>query len=440
LRGTAVAVLIFIREHDVIVRAVMSGREKHHDVPPIATEVAMSNQRYKVRFPSQDAFWAAQAVETAPYPTPVINAERRTISIEVPSGDFSAESFDTSLNLMREKYGAQIVPDFQFDLDRASDVFEPETVAVEDVNSPSLPDVIEMINAPAAWNETRGSGVTIAIVDTGINGARPEFPVTRRSPFGWSPTGLSAWEDANGHGTMCATIAAATDVQGGEFVGVAPEATLMSCRTDFFDTELTAIYQLLRDRALAGEIVVASNSFGLNTGNPPPPPDVDFVDAMREAIEAGVIVVFSAGNNHELANGAAKACGPTSIWAHKTLSTVLTVATCKLDRTMWEYSSRGPGQFHAEPGHERKPDVTAPTPANGRILFGATVRTLTRGWGTSGACPQVAGLTALLRSKRPDLTRAQLQDAIRKTAASLGVAGGCGGRGLIDCGAAIGMI
>ncbi|HYI12874.1 MAG TPA: S8 family serine peptidase [Thermoanaerobaculia bacterium] len=405
-------------------------------IDPPTTRVS---ERLKIRFPSKDAFWAAQAAETAGLATAVMNPERRVISVDAPEQALAQEGFGNSLNLLREKYGAEIVPDFRFDMEEP-DIFDPENFGADFPDSPSLDNVLELTGAIDAWKESRGSGISIAIVDTGINGSRAEIPPSRRSAYGWAPEGESAWTDYKGHGTMCATIAAGSRADGGEFDGVAPEATVMACRTYFYDTELTAIYQLLRDRALAGEIIVASNSFGMKTGSAPPPPDIDFLDAMREAIEAGVFVVFSAGNYHELAGGAPDACGPTSIWGYKCREDVLAVGTCRLDQTMWEYSSRGPGQFAGTAGHQPKPDVTAPTPQDGRILYGDTVVTMPLGWGTSGACPQVAGLAALLRSKKPGSSRLHLQNTIRNTALAMDVAYECSGRGLINCRDAIAMI
>jgi serine protease AprX len=204
---------------------------------------------------------------------------------------------------------------------------------------------------------------------------------------------------------MCMTIAGASRERGSRYLGVAPGAGLMSCRTGFFDSELAAIYDELAARARTGERIVASNSFGLRRGTPPPPPGAgaEFPDALNEAIAAGVLVVFSAGNNHQLAGGRPDACAPNSIWVYKSRDDLLSVATCDLERQMWFYSSRGPGQHHGQPGMSEKPDVTAPTPRNGKILYGAQEQVLQNGWGTSGACPQVAGLAALIWSRHSRL-------------------------------------
>ena len=66
-----------------------------------------------------------------------------------------------------------------------------------------------------------------------------------------------------------------------------------------------------------GMKIVATNSYGIPVGAEPPPPEAIFMDALNDAIHAGVVVVFSAGNYHELAGGQALACAPTSIWQYQ---------------------------------------------------------------------------------------------------------------------------
>jgi serine protease AprX len=238
---------------------------------------------------------------------------------------------------------------------------------------------------------------------------------------------------------MCACIAAGTRSEGGAFDGVAPDASVIACRTRFFDTELTTIYDYLISLVQTkGLTIVATNSFGILTGDPPPDPaNSDFDAALDDAIAAGIHVRFSAGNYHDLAGGDPAHCHPTSIWLHKSRADLMAVATCKLDKSMWYYSSRGPGQRFGTPNTNQKPDVTAPTPENGRIVFGNEIITLPNGWGTSGACPQVAGLSALLLAKKKSLSLKEVTDTIRDTSTSLGHGVNCEGAGLIDCLAAV---
>ena len=400
--------------------------------------------RVKVRFPSTDAFKASRSMETEDVTERVANEQRGYSSFELP--DRAEEAFRSegaaaaarhvgAMERLRREFGAEVVEDYRYQMEADAFDFTRQVDVAE--QAASLDDVTRMIGAPDAWQQTQGDGIAIAIVDTGIDGSRAEFPQSRRVGA-WQPPGEQPWTDWEGHGTMCAAIAAASADAGGRYQGVAPGAGLIACKTWFYDSELAAIYDFLTDRANRGEKIIASNSFGLNTGEPPASdPNSDFVPALEDAINAGIIVAFSAGNNHQTAGGDPAACNPNSIWLHKSRSDLLVVATCDLDARMWFYSSRGPGQFVDEPWASPKPDVTAPTPRNGGIAYGADDRVLPDGWGTSGACPQVAGLAALLTSIDGTLDRNTLHTMIRDTARPLGHGRDCEGQGLIDCAAAV---
>lgn len=393
-------------------------------------------ERYKVRFPSVDSLEASQAMELPFLKVGVRNDRRRYISVGLaPTAptQVAQESLDHELAVFEREYGAEVVVDDQYALEQIPFDDFPLPVEPERPETPSLHDVLDIINAPGAWATSRGEGIAIAVVDTGIDGSRAEFPLEKRIGE-WAPLGEEAWLDYRGHGTMCACIATGTRVAGGEFDGVAPDARLISCRTHFLDSELGAIYDYLTDLARdQGLAVVATNSFGTPTGSPPPTPvDSDFIPALNDALDAGVVACFSAGNYHEDAGGKPHDCSPTSIWLHKCRADVLTIGGARLDHTVWHYSSRGPGQHHGDDGMGRKPDVVAPTPPDGRVLYGADVMSLPEGWGTSGACPQAAGLAALLLSKR-SAGRDEVFDAIRGSAVDLGLGWECQGAGRIDC-------
>ena len=387
-------------------------------------------RRYKIIFANEEAMDAAMAVETDPDAVKVVNRKRHSIAVEEPAAQ-SPEAFARSLETLEHNYRARVVEDYQYELEPPEqDNLFVETAEAEEA---SLDDVVAAVKAVKAWPHTRGEGVTIAVVDTGVDGMRPEFGLARRAGS-WQPDGDAPWTDWEGHGTMCACISAGSKAEGGVFDGIAPDARLIACKTRFFDSELTAIYDFLITRAQQGEVIVATNSFGRRTGTPPPAPaDGDFIDALDEAIAGGIHVFFSAGNNHELAGGDPAACAPNSVWLHKSRADVMAVATCDLTESMWFYSSRGPGQFHGEANTNRKPDVTAPTPRNGRVVYGGGVLTLANGWGTSGACPQAAGLAALALTLDPAMSRHDLFSLIRESARDLGHGPTCQGTGMIDC-------
>jgi serine protease AprX len=449
--------------------------------------------RYKVRFPDNESYKeAAKLLGPAGTGSPhtkkiltlaatpesrkapavylhVQNRKRRIMSfgasplLKLADG---RRHLDAHLELLSRRLGAEIVPDFQYS-SGFEDINEPvpakfmparrasesskktqaagllKLTATADDQSPSLNDVLPLISAEEAWKESTGKGITIAVVDTGVSGKRPEFPAAKRVGQ-WQPIGDDAWTDTHGHGTMCACIALATKSDGGVYNGVAPDASLISCKTNFFDTELTAIYDYLTDLATKKKMnIITTNSFGWS-GSTPPADDAnsDFIPALNDAVAAGIKVVFAAGNDHQKVGGKPNACSPNSIWlSYKSRADVMVVASCTPALEMWFNSSRGPGQYFGKPDTSSKPDVTAPTLANGYVVYGDEIQSVLM-WGTSGAGPQVAGLAALLLGKKPDLTRDELFNAIRSSAGSLASAykPTCAGSGIIDCKKAIDSI
>jgi subtilisin family serine protease len=311
----------------------------------------------------------------------------------------------------------------------------------------TLHDVLDHIKAPVAWAKTRGAGVTLGIVDTGISSVMAEFPASNRSPFSKSFAYTTGpWQDYDGHGSMCACIAAATRSAGGRYDGVAPEATLLSARSNLRATDIYKLYDWVlsnkKSGAIAGPIVM-SNSYGLYRCQPPPglPEDHPYRGILLEAIESGIVVVFAAGNNHSdvLCNHPPAQCFPNTIWGVNSMDEVLCVGSVnwddRLDVGAHANSSRGPGQWAKA---NLKPDCVAPT--YGEVIWGSGYRSM-EWWGTSGATPQVAGLAALLLSAEPALKVAEVADLIRRGCEAIpGQAASCVGSGVIDCAKATSLL
>lgn len=315
-------------------------------------------------------------------------------------------------------------------------------------HSLSMRDVMAHNKAQDAWAVSRGAGVHIAIVDTGICGSMAEFPAANRSPYSWAPdSSTNPWEDIEGHGSMTAAAAAATSAHGGRYDGVAPDAKLIACRTSFDDTELYEIYEYLIGLVDSGKVerLVINNSYGAYRCDAPYLNRTDpFPSLVTRAVSKGIVVVFAAGNNHVYVCGKdPKACEPNTIWGVNSFDEVISVGTVDEHNRMdkpplpgGKYShrdsSRGPGQFAVK---TTKPDVVAPT--YGEVVWGCGYEAM-EWWGTSGAAPQVAGLAALMLSRNPTLTAGDIQRIIRETCVSLPLAPTCAGAGLIDCLAAVG--
>lgn len=311
----------------------------------------------------------------------------------------------------------------------------------------TMADVMAHVNAPKAWaKNARGKGVTIGIVDTGVSSAMKEFPPARRSAHSKSfAYAAGPWIDIVGHGSMCAAAAAAGTAAGGKYDGVAPDATILSARTNLLATDIYKLYDWVLSKKKSGEIagpVVMSNSYGLYTCAAPAglPQDHPYREIILDAVAAGIMVVYAAGNNHAagLCNHDSTKCSPNTIWGVNSIDEVLSVGTVnwnnRMDTGEHGNSSRGPGQWASA---HKKPDCVAPT--YGEVVWGSGYQVM-EWWGTSGACPQVAGLAALILGLDPTLTPAQVGNLIRTTCRDIQLPKACAGAGLIDCEAAVDQV
>ncbi|MGF1605970.1 MAG: S8 family serine peptidase [Rhodothalassiaceae bacterium] len=170
--------------------------------------------------------------------------------------------------------------------------------------------------------------------------------------------------------------------------------------------------------------------------------DHPYLGTVRAAVDAGIPVIFAAGNNHfdVKCMHDPSACSPNTIWGANSDDAVLSVGTVNRAEsnrdasTPHANSSRGPGQWAR---NHLKPDCVAPT--YGETVWGNGYRAMDW-WGTSGAAPQAAGLAALLLSLKPSLTPQQVYDIIRESSRRLEGHGNCVGHGLIDCDAAVKLL
>lgn len=390
-----------------------------------------TDQRFLVVFPEEAALHAALATEAVALDPVATSPRRGLMSVGLKKG-LTPEQMLERLGPLSHLYGAQVVPELQFVLDDRMEDWDWE-LGTEGPGDHDLDDVLRRIGILDRRGDRRGQGVEIAIVDTGIDGRRPEFPVARRAAH-WEGHRGPAWQDDKGHGTMCACIAAAGG-PGARFQGVAPDAGLISCRTTLHLVEVIDIYDMLIDRARNQDArIVVSNSWGFQDGSLSREMMMQvrkFTATLEDAAAEGIVSVFSAGNNHRRHGGQPHACAPSTIWHYKCRDDVLTVGTCDMNDAMWYYSSRGPGNLAQESNHGPKPDVVAPTPANGVVLSKDGPKVFPIGWGTSGAAPQAAGLAALLLQRDPGLSPGELFDIIRSTARPLGHGPACEGAGCI---------
>lgn len=309
------------------------------------------------------------------------------------------------------------------------------TVALSGAATPSpTPDPVDPIRAAqywlddygirSAWETTRGAGVTIAIIDTGIGRGPVEFSgVVGGADFsglgasdGRSPVGVV---DSD-HGSWVASLAASrgTGPETG-MIGVAPEAELLSISVGFGSAAATSfvdqVAQAMRWAVDNGADII-NLSFTTNVLTW----DQSWDDAFLYAFEHDVVVVVAAGN---------RGSGTEQVGAPATIPGVLTVAG--VDRS---------GQVSLDSSTQ---GITVGISAPSEFLLGVSADGRIVGWeGTSGAAPIVAGVAALVRSAHPELDANNVINRVIRTArpaaGATSVPDNLYGYGLVDAAAAVG--
>ncbi|MEV1119113.1 S8 family serine peptidase [Actinosynnema sp. NPDC049800] len=280
----------------------------------------------------------------------------------------------------------------------------PGKVWLDGMARPLLDRSTTQVGAPAAWAAgLTGAGVTVAVVDTGVEGDHPDL--VGREVAGRDFTREQDGVDRYGHGTH---VAATIVGHRAPYRGVAPDARLLDakvCDREGFCPE-SAIIEGMRWAAEQGADVV-NVSLGL-----PPSDDVDPVEAAVDALSAshGTLFVVSAGNSGD---------APGTLLSPGTADAALTVGAVARDDSVADFSSRGPRVADGAV----KPDITAPgvdivaAKASTGGLLGAPVGEHHMALsGTSMASPHVAGAAALLAQRHPDWTGARLKAALTASA------------------------
>jgi subtilisin family serine protease len=273
-----------------------------------------------------------------------------------------------------------------------------------------------------AWSTTRGAGVKIAVIDTGVGHAQELDDAVvggtdvsgAGAPDGRTPVGAV---DAN-HGSWVASLAAGRGTGPGTgMIGVAPEADVLSISVGFgsssrvpFTTQVANAMKWAVDHGAD----VINLSFTTNTLDWDPSWDTAF----QYAFDHDVVVVVAAGN---------RGSGTTRVGAPATIPGVLTVAGVDPQgKASVEASTQG---------------ITIGVSAPSEQLLGVSADGRLVQWsGTSGAAPIVAGIVALVRAAHPDLDANNVIERIIKTAhpaTGAKVPDALYGYGLVDASAAV---
>jgi membrane-anchored mycosin MYCP len=305
-----------------------------------------------------------------------------------------------------------------------------------------------MLEYRSSWRFSRGAGQKVAVIDTGVN----RHPRLRTLEAGGDYVSNSdGLQDCDAHGTLVAGIIAAAPSADDSFAGVAPDVAILSIRqnsgvygpvgssSDSADdpNAVSSGYGNTQTLALAVTRAVDMGATVINLSEVACAPvgaaleDAALGHAVRYAFERNVVVVAAAGNFNSQGmcsaqNTIADPNQPLET-AWNTVGTiaspawfddyVLTVGAVTTSAAPAEFSLHGPWVAVAAPG-ERITSLDATGP--GLINAQRGRDGLAPLNGTSFAAPFVSGLVALIKSRFPELSAAQVIDLVKRTARTPG--------------------
>ncbi|MFF3752632.1 type VII secretion-associated serine protease mycosin [Streptomyces sp. NPDC002018] len=286
---------------------------------------------------------------------------------------------------------------------------------------------LEALHTEQAWRTSQGAGVTVAVLDTGVDGTHPDLE--GQVLPGKDLIGFGATEGDRSfarHGTAMAGIIAGHghgyDRSEG-VLGIAPQAKILPVRVILEGTDpARAKARNSKGGALAEGIRWAADngadvinlSLGDDSKSAHPEPGEDA--AVQYALAKGAVVVASAGNGGEKGDHISYPAAYPGV-----------IAVAAVDRygTHAAFSTRRWYATVSAPGVD--------------VVIADPDRRYYEGWGTSAAAAFVSGAVALVRSAHPGLTPAQIKKLLADTArdAPQGGRDDAKGYGLVDPAAAI---
>lgn len=248
---------------------------------------------------------------------------------------------------------------------------------------------VAAVGAPQAWKETKGEGVTVMVLDTGITKTHPDLQpnIAMTLDFTLDRTPRKTAPDRDGHGTFTAGLVAALD-NGRGVIGVAPRARIIAAKVlddDGYGEDrwvTRAIRWAIRNKSRYGIEILS-----LSLGGPEVAPELK--EAFVEAERAGLIAVCAAGNE---GSRSSQVAGIDTVgYPARYAAEGLCIAVSAIDASMnlADFSSTGPEVTFAAPGVE------------------VTSTWLRRGYatldGTSFSTPLISGVCALAIAKHRKL-------------------------------------
>ena len=336
---------------------------------------------------------------------------------------------------------------FNYEIELIEPVAEVQDAAA--VPEGSIEPGVIAVRAPEVWAlGITGEGVVVATLDTGVDGSHPALasrwrgldPAYAGNP-GWAwfdPVTNTTFPQSFGssHGTH--TMGSVCGGVPGDQVGVAPGVQWMHAAV----IDRVSIAQTITDALLAFQWMidpdgdpatnfdvpdVCSNSWGLLDSFGVPSCDEFFWPAMDACEAAGIVMLFSAGNE-----GTAGLRRPADRATDEFRNLAVASVNANIPSfPLSSFSSQGPTQCTPDGTSAIKPDIAAPGEDVRSSVPGGGYGVLS---GTSMASPHVNGVAALMRQANPDIAVDDLKQIIYNTAFDLGIPGDDNqyGWGMID--------
>ncbi|MYU22847.1 type VII secretion-associated serine protease mycosin [Streptomyces sp. SID8352] len=260
------------------------------------------------------------------------------------------------------------------------------------------------LHTEEAWRTTKGAGVTVAVLDTGVEADHPDLVgnvLTGRDLVGFGARrGERSWAR---HGTAMAGIIAGHGHGPGNsegVMGVAPEARILPVRVILEDGDPSrANARKTRGNALAEGIRWAADhgadviNLSLGDDSASAHPEAAEDEAIQYALAKDVVVVASAGNGGEKGDHVSYPAAYPGVIAATAVDRYGTRAAFSTRRWYASVSAPGVDVIIADPDHRYY-----------------------EGWGTSAASAFVSGAVALVKSAHPGLSPAQIRTVLEETA------------------------
>lgn len=255
---------------------------------------------------------------------------------------------------------------------------------------------VSVVQAPQLWLETKGEGIKVAVLDTGVDPNHPDLQPNIKKGINFTTSNSSDFVDRQGHGSHCAGIIAACDNLVG-VVGVAPKAELYIAKVlgDDGSGSIDAIIKGV-NWAIEQQVDVISMSLGCSVD-----PGTAFHEAFKRAKAAGIVVVAASGNEN------------THVGWPATYDETIAVGAVSQSFERAGFSNFGSELDVAAPGV----DIYSTYKNGGYAKLS----------GTSMATPMVAGCIALiqgyLKKSGKKATPDQIMQAIKQDSVDLGPVG-----------------